>query len=137
MSLTLVHTALKAQAKAAWGSAVLEHENAPVVKPTNAKWVKYRFKPNAPSVWTLGATGLDKVDGVFDMSVDYPLNTGGAAAETDYEALRVKFNATVKLTSGGQVVIIKNVGRSEGFEVDHMFRVVFTVYWEARIARSG
>jgi hypothetical protein len=137
VSLTLVHTALRAQAVSALGSMVVEHQNAPVVKPTNAKWGKFFFRPNKSSVRTLGSTGTDEHDGFFQIDVNYPVNTGDAASEVDYEALKVKFNASVNLTSGTQVVMIEGLGMTPDPEETQFYKVIFTVYWRAQVARSG
>ena len=135
MSLSTVHAALLSKASTALTGITFEHENAPVVKPANAKWARVFFLPNQPSVETLGSTGEDMADGIFQIDINYPLTTGATAADTDFETVRGNFKAGSTLTSSGQVVTIMNCGRSQGRLVDQWYRVSITVGWYALIAR--
>jgi len=135
VSLALVHAALEAQANSALSGWSIARENAPVTTPTNAKWAAVFFLPNTPSVDTLSSTGQDMTDGVYQIDLNYPRWTGDSTARSDFEAVRDKFPAGQKLTSGGQAVAISNCGRSEGRTVENFWRVTVSIYWYAMIER--
>ena len=135
MSLLNVHQALEAAALAALTTIPVEHENVEITKPTAAKWSQLFFLPNVPSVETLGDEGEDLADGIYQININYPRNTGDSAARVDFEAVRAAFPAGTKYTNAGQVVTIRNCGRSQGRTVDNWYRVSITVGWEALIPR--
>jgi hypothetical protein len=135
VSLLQVHGALVAAASAALAGVEVEYENAQFVKPTATKWARIHFLPNAPSVETLGNEGQDLVDGIMQIDLNYPQNTGDGQARQDFEEVRAAFPAGVSYSTGGQVVTIKNCGRSQGRLVDQWYRVSITVYWYALIPR--
>jgi hypothetical protein len=135
VSLSAVHSALLAQAATALSGITYGHENAPLTKPTNAKWGQVFFLPNQPSVETLGLIGQDGVDGIMQIDMNYPQNSGAAAADSDFETVRGSFKAGTSLTASGQVVTIISCGRSSGRLVDQWYRVSFTVGWRALIPR--
>lgn len=135
MSLSTVQAALSAAAAAGLGAIPTEWPNAPFEKPANAKWAQVFFLPNQPSVETLGAAGEDLIDGIVQVNLNYPRDTGDADARSDFEAFRAQFPAGARKTNTGQTVTITNCGRSQGRLVDQWYRVSYTLAWYALIPR--
>jgi hypothetical protein len=135
MSTRDVHKALLVAATSALGAIPVAHENAPYVPPVNAKWAQFFFLPNKASVSTLGSTGQDLVDGIAQITINYPQSTGTATADDDYETIRTSFPAGSHLTSGGQTVKIINCGRGPGALNGNWYSVFITISWFAWIAR--
>lgn len=135
MSLKDVHTALRAAVVSALGSISTAYENVPFVPTANTKWAQVFFLPNDPSVSTLGAGGTDAVDGIVQITVNYPEGTGDDGPDNDTETMRGLFYAGRYLTSGSQTVKIVACGRGEGQLKDGWFSVPITITWQAWITR--
>lgn len=135
MSLDNVQRALITAVANSLSGVPTGYENEPFEPPSGEKWAQVYFLPNAPSVETLGAEGMDRVDGVVQIDLNYPVQTGGALARTDFETIRAAFPAGARPVHSGQEVTIRSCGRSAGRVVDGWFRVSITIVWYALIPR--
>lgn len=135
MSLNKVQQALVGAAKTSLGATPAAYENEPFTKPSGAKWAQVYFLPNVPSVETLGAEGQDFVDGIVQIDLNYPVETGTADGRSDFESIRAAFPAGARPVYSGQEVIIRNCGRSPGRVVDGWYRLSITITWYALIPR--
>lgn len=135
MTISTAETALLTKVASTLTGFSVAAENAPFVKPSNAKWAEVFFLPNLPSVETLGASGTDETDGILQIDIHYPRGTGRSAARTDAETVRSNFKAGQRLTSSGQVVEILACGPSQGRSSDNWYTVTITVSWRASLPR--
>lgn len=138
MSLQKIKTALATAYKAAgfFTDANTAIENVAYTPPTNdTPWARLHFVPNQPDVATLGAGGEDRVDGFFQIDLNYPLNTGDKAANDKADAIRLVFTAGARFAYSGQEVVIASCGRSQGRVQDGFWKVVVTVAFYAYITR--
>ncbi len=86
MSLTKASSALTqafvtgaffTQAKVAW-------PNKSFTPPASGPWAAIHFIPTQPVVATCGIGGDDEVDGIFQVDLNYPPNSGTAAIDAMY-----------------------------------------------------
>ena len=112
-------------------------ENSPFSKPTDqSPWAAVHIFMNQPSVATLGAEGQDAHDGIMQIDLNYPLNTGEAAVTAKADGLTDFFKAGKRLAHSGVELTVASCGRSRGREVDGWYRVSMTVTWFARVSRN-
>lgn len=112
-------------------------ENSPFTKPTGqSPWAAVYVLMNQPSVATLGDEGQDAHDGILQIDLNYPLNTGEAAVTAKADELTDFFKAGKRLASSGVELTVASCGRSRGREVDGWYRVSMTVTWFARVSRN-
>jgi len=135
MSFAAVETALETIAETALAGVPTEWENATVDKDGAAKWAKVLFVANQPTAATMGAAGRDQVDGFLQIDLNYRQGVGKAQVKSDFEAFRGYFKAGDHPVNSGQVVTVRNCGRSQGRIVDNWYRVSITVSWYAQIPR--
>jgi hypothetical protein len=135
MSKTEAHEALLAAANAALTGIPTEYQNLPFTKPVSSKWAQVHFMPNQPHVETLGLQGEDFVDGILQISINYPRNTGDIEARADYEEINSAFLAGRKYTYNGQPVAIRSCGCSSGYLEEQWYRIVITIQWWTLVPR--
>lgn len=112
-------------------------ENAPFDKPTPQNpWAATHIIMNQPSVATLGSEGQDAHDGILQIDLNYPLNTGEAAVTAKADELSDFFKAGKRLAHSGVELTVASCGRSRGREVDGWYRVSMTIAWFARVSRN-
>lgn len=112
-------------------------ENSPFTKPTDqSPWAAVHIFMNQPSVATLGAEGQDAHDGIMQIDLNYPLNTGEAAVTAKADGLTDFFKAGKRLAHSGVELTVSSCGRSRGREVEGWYRVSMTVTWFARVPRN-
>lgn len=112
-------------------------ENAPFNKPSKLEpWAATFVLPNQPSVATLGAEGQDAHDGVLQIDLNYPLNTGDKDVMSKADELTDFFKAGKRLAHSGVELTVASCGRSRGLEVDGWYRVSMTIAWFARVSRN-
>lgn len=112
-------------------------ENSPFTKPTDqSPWAAVHIFMNQPSVATLGAEGQDAHDGIMQIDLNYPLNTGEAAVTAKADGLTDFFKAGKRLAHSGVELTVSSCGRSRGREVEGWYRVSMTVTWFARVSRN-
>lgn len=101
----------------------------------NKPWAQWFFLPNQPVVATLGEGGLDQVDGIVQVDLNYPTGNGDGDAMAKYAEIRDDFKAGTRLTYDGQGVKIRSCGRSQGRLVGGYYRVSVTITFFAQVSR--
>lgn len=115
----------------------LAQDNAPFDdKPSSGPWAAAFPFINQPSVATLGSEGQDAFDGILQIDLNYPLNTGEAAVTAKADGLYQYFKAGKRLAYSGVELTVTSCGRSRGREVDGWYRVSMTISWFSRVSRS-
>lgn len=99
-------------------------------------WAALFFVPSQPIVATLGAGGTNRLDGFFQVDLNFPLNTGTKQISDKATAIENTFTAGARFVNSSQVVIIASCGRSQGREVNGFFKVSVTAYFYAHIPRN-
>lgn len=103
--------------------------------PGASPWAKLTFIPANPVVATLGAGGSDRYDGIFQIDLNYPLDTGDEATNTKFEEIRNFFTAGRRYAYSGQEVIVSNCGRSQGRIIGGYFKTTVSVFFFAHVNR--
>lgn len=116
-------------------SSATAAENVLFNPPRSAKWCKLTFMPVSAEVATLGAGGRDRHDGLLQVALYYPVNTGEAAAAADYETLRAAFTAGARFAYGGSTAAVLACERTHGRESDGWWVVVSSVRFYAMLNR--
>ena len=111
-------------------------ENQTFNSAGKAKWYKFTFIPNLPRVASLGSGGTDAHDGIAQIDINVPLNTGKTGVPADLEILRSAFTPGTRATYDSVSVTIKACGRTgPGRVVDGCYRFSISISWECRLAR--
>lgn len=119
------------------GDVPIAEENKKFVPPKNKIWAITYFMPNAPAIATLSEEGYDRATGIFQIDINYPVDSGTFQPRADYENMRsAVFYGGARHWSGGQDVLITGFARNLGQPTNGFYRVVFTVYWTAIISRK-
>lgn len=135
MSLTNAERALTAELATLFTGAAFESENAPVSVAAGQKWIQVFSLGARPSVATLGDAGTDRADGILQLTIHYPLSSGKAAYDADYEAARVRFPAGKSFTYSGQSAQVKSVDKATGRKATKDYVGVISINWFAFIPR--
>lgn len=114
----------------------IKTENAPFEKPT-AMWLAAWYMPNVPQGVTAGDGGYDEVTGIFQVDVNVPLNSGTKDARLMADKIVNLFPSGHNLVYNNAWVRPRQVGRTQGREVDGWWRVSVTVVWYSRLQRLG
>lgn len=112
-------------------------ENFPFEKPSALlPWAAIFILENQPSVATLGHEGQDAHDGILQIDLNYPLNSGTAAVTAKADQLTDFYKAGKRFAHSGVELTVTSCGRSRGREVDGWYRVSMTIPWFARVSRN-
>jgi hypothetical protein len=115
----------------------LQTDNVDFVPPQGEAWAALHFLPNPRDVASLGINGDDQLTGVFQIDLNYPLNTGRADASAMADILENAFTAGRHFAYSGQTVAVLSCGRSQGQALNGSFRVVVSVIFRALIPRAS
>ncbi len=140
MSLAKINSALVQafNVGAFFSEANTQFENVMFLPPTNGTpWAALYFVPSQPTVATLGNGGTDRIDGFFQIDLNYSLNKGTSAANAKADAIRNAFTAGNRFTYSGQEVICSSCGRSQGRNVNGFYRVTITAFFYAYVIRTN
>lgn len=118
-----------------FSSTAIAWENVAFTPPNGSPWARFFFVPSQPAVVTLGTNGADEITGFVQVDLNYPLGTGDGAAQAKYDAMCAVFKAGARFAHGGETVIIRSCGRSQGREIDNTYRVSVTIYFYSQVNR--
>lgn len=110
MSLLAIRRALETQLLALTPAIETAAENVAFEPKVGTPHQRIHLLPNNPSSPTLGTAELIKEQGILQVSLYYPQNTGTKAALERAEAIRGQFPKGLTLTSGGVNVTIAQRG---------------------------
>ena len=107
-------------------------ENRAFTPTAGTAWAELFVIPNQPSVASLGDDGYDLHDGILQINLNYPADTGAGAAKAKATAIRDYFYAGRSVLYSGQYVEVVSCGRDRaGRSVDSWYQIVVTVFWRA------
>lgn len=139
MSVSKIESALlKAYKDAAFFTdEKTQFENMAFTHPNGEPWGAVYFMPSQPDVSTLGTAGTDRIDGVFQIDLNFPQNSGTKDARDKSDAVRNTFTAGRRFSYSGQEVVIASCGRSQGRVVNGFYRIVMSVFFYAHVIRNN
>ena len=102
MSQAQAEQAIRTAISTVLGSIPIETDNCPVSVPNGwTKWAQIEFLGSGSVPSTIGTNGLDRVDGVVQVTLHYPLRTGTTTPALDFDSFRTAFPAGKVLTYSG------------------------------------
>ncbi len=132
-SVTEIRGALSAQLLTL-GLTTAWENNA--TQPTAAH-VRETFLPATSNAASLGTTGLNRIEGIYQVDV-YSLYGGGVGAtETTIQLVLAAFKRGDTLTNETTTVIIERAYRTTGMREGKWYHVPITIDWRADIANGG
>lgn len=137
MSLAKVRSALMEGYAAANLGLSSASENKKFDPPAGTAWAEVYFMPGTPVMATIGAQGMDELQGYLQVNINVPLDTGTAVSMAKADALRAYLYGGRTLTYQGQEVRIKTVGTKPGFPTDSAFKTPTLIEFYAQIPRSA
>jgi len=111
-------------------------ENLVFVTPKDKPWAKITFVPLQPVIATLGAGGLDRLDGMLQVDLNYPLNSGTDAIQAKAKDIRNAFTVGRRFVYEGVEVITRSCGRSQGRMVEGFYRISVTIVFYCHLIRQ-
>jgi Bacteriophage related domain of unknown function len=100
-------------------------------------WAKVSIITNPGVPVTQGQQGKDEVDGILQIDLNQPKNTGDSEVRTALGALENYFTPGRVLSKDGEDVTVSSCGRVPGRVIDDRhFRVSLSVSWYARVQRQ-
>lgn len=125
MSFNTIPAALiaKYRAGAFFTDALTAYPNAQFVRPSSGPWAAVFVIPAQTAALSL--TDSDEMAGVFQIDLNYPLNSGAGAAQSKADAIRSHFKRGT-VTDG---VIIEESSVSQGLVVDGYYRLSVSVQY--------
>lgn len=139
MSLFQIKQALVTAYKAGnfFSDALTSYPNLDFTPPKNSSWAKVSFIPTKSEVFTLGpaGSGQDRKDGLFQVDLNFPPNSGDASISAKATDLNVYFYAGRKFVYSGQEVICRSCSISPGRNVDGFYRISVTIPFYGYVTR--
>lgn len=111
------------------------YQNKKFTPPTGEPWAQVTFVPAQPTVATLGLGGRDRITGFLQIDLNYLTDTGEQAADAMFNRLRNLFTVGSRFVYGGDEVVIRSCGCSQGRIVNNYYKVSVTVYFYSDIQR--
>jgi hypothetical protein len=100
-------------------------------------WAAVFILPNQPEVATLGDSGADQHDGVFQISLFYPPNQGDHDIMAKADAIARHYKAGNRFSYDDQSLLVRNCGRAQGRLDDGWYRIDLTINWVAWVERAA
>lgn len=119
---------------ASWQPLRIAWENKAFTAPKGEPWMAVHFMPADERIKTLGEDGFDEANGLFQVTLNYPLGVGEGSARATIEMLRSCFKPQVVIFEEQGVSILSR-SRSNGREVDGFYAIPFTVRWRSQLTR--
>ncbi len=109
-------------------------ENKPFTAPKAKPWMEFFFMPTGERIATLGADGYDRVDGLAQVNVNYPINIGEGNSRKTINELRACFKPQAILFDDQEIRIVSR-SRTGGAQRDGFYKIPFTVRWFSHLTR--
>lgn len=133
MSIVSIRAALETKLNTITPAISTAWENHPFTPVDGVPYQRVYLMPATPSNPTMG-DGYYREQGIFQVSLFYPLQTGAAAAAARAELIRSAFKRGVSMTSGGVTVQIGNTPEISQGRVDgDRFHVPVRIFWFAGV----
>ena len=101
--------------------------NAPFRVPNDAPWLRATIIDMNDSVRTLGSGGRNRIDGLLQLDVFVPKNSGDVVLMGIVDQLGAIFQSGKELTHNGQVVRINSASNREGMDEETWYRRIIEV----------
>lgn len=138
MSETNINAALVTAAVAALGAGYanrIAYEARDFTPPASGKWAAIYNLRAGTSVASLGVGGQDDHDGVLQIDLSVPENSGTETLLTDADAMRAYFIGGRHLIYSGQCVVVRRCDVSPIRQVDGYLRISASVTYQSRSTR--
>jgi hypothetical protein len=112
------------------------YENVKFDPANGQPWASVFFLPAQAVATTQGNGGLDLVDGIFQIDLNYPLGEGDGAILAKADVIIAHFKAGTMLTYSGQVVTLKASGRNGGHIINSQYRISISCGFYAHVSRA-
>lgn len=133
MSIPLIRAALEKRLALLTPVLSTSYENVPFSSTGGVPYQRVNLMPATPDNSTMGGF-MYREQGLFQVSLCYPLTTGPAAAEVRAQALRLHFRRGTSLTEGGLTVNIINTPRiSPAIVEGDRFVIPVSVPWQCDV----
>lgn len=92
-------------------------------------FVRSTLLPSQTEIVTLGATGYDRLNGLYQIDVFVKLGSGANAANVQADAIMAAFTKGTYLTSGTTNVLIENKWRIPARVLQNFYQIPVFVQW--------
>ena len=114
--------------------AQTSYPNSSFSKPgPNVEWASLFNLPATAS--TDAINGRDEYAGIFQIDLNYPLDSGAGGPQAKADAIRAVFRRGAAFVSGGQRVEIVSTSIAQGVPVEGWYRVPVSVSYRAFVVR--
>ena len=103
---------------------------------TGDTWMQFSMFHDYPDVVTLGANGLDRFRGYFQIDINVEPGDGESVIFNRFQQFRQGIPAGTSLVFNGQTVLITSCGLSSGRRDDDFYRKSVTLFWQADVPRA-
>ena len=105
------------------------------VQPSGEPWARVSILPSRPVVATLGPGGHDEFNGVMQVDLFYPRNTGSGAVNAKADEIITAFKAGTTHTAGTVVVHSDGAGRVRAVELPDWYLTIIEIAFHSWIER--
>lgn len=109
----------------------IKWENAAFTMPSNSAWAAVYILTMDDAANTLGQNGLNRIDGVMQISVFAPKGSGDLSAYINADKFRAIFKTGATLTADGQVVRISSASMRAGADEPNWYSQILNVEFYA------
>ena len=133
MKFTEVQQLLDEQLLTVVGLPTLQTENTRFKVVTNVPWARSTLLPAETNIVTLGVTGYDELNGLYQVDLFYPSDSGFTAANTMADTVMGAFTKGTQLTGTGINVEIDKSWRESGRTFDTFYNIPVLVSWRGYV----
>ena len=133
MSITTIHTLLDTHLLTVTGLPTLQRENTRVTPQTGVPWSRATLLPAETRQETLGVTGRNRLNGLYQIDLFYPADTGVQDANEMADELTYEFRRGVQLVhqQSNLIVNIEMAWREAGSRYEQFYNAPVIVRWRA------
>lgn len=115
---------------------VVQEPNTALTNPPSALWLALHLLPTLSEPVTLGENGEDNHEGLFQIDINYPLNSGLGEVLLMADRIAKDYVAGTTLTYNGSQVKIMGSSLSPGRVAGGFYKASLTIRYYARSIRS-
>jgi hypothetical protein len=124
-----IHTALNTATAAVIGLPAIFHENK-ISKPVaGTPFTRTTLLPARPNQITMGTTGRDELQGLYQIDFYYPVGSGAHAASAAAGLVVAAFPRTWNTTVSGDVLRVRQSWIEAGREVNGWYAMSVVLAW--------
>jgi hypothetical protein len=111
------------------------YDNVDFTPTVGTAWARVTTLPVQPAPSSIGTNGEDAHAGVFQITLNYPPNTGRADILAKADAIAAVFYPGASFTYSGQSVTVSSCGITQARIIENWCVVYVSVNWFARVPR--